>query len=80
MTGTTLFYPKVSVYSHISISLLLTHVDQIGYTTPDIVTYNLISGLLEIAFQRSEYEEIIYETLWNYGRCIIDLIDTSSSK
>ncbi|KAI7889363.1 uncharacterized protein EV154DRAFT_284863 [Mucor mucedo] len=51
-----------------------------GYTTPDSTTYTLISGLLDLAFQQPELEEIIYKTLWNYGRCIIDLINTSNSK
>jgi phosphatidylinositol 4-kinase len=52
----------------------------IGSTTPDIVTYNLVSGLLEIAYYRSEFTEKIHETLWNYGRCIINLMDSCSSK
>ncbi|KAI9340342.1 hypothetical protein BD770DRAFT_218479 [Pilaira anomala] len=47
-----------------------------GTTTPDNVTYNLVYGLLNIAHQRPEHAELIYETLWSYGRCIIDLIDT----
>lgn len=54
----------------------LTNTCEKGTTTPDNVTYSLVYGLLNIAHQRPEHADLIYETLWSYGRCIIDLIDT----
>ncbi|KAL7310917.1 Phosphatidylinositol 4-kinase stt4 [Mucor circinelloides] len=51
-----------------------------GSTLPDNVTYSLVSGLLEIAHQRSELREKIYSTLWNYGKCIINLMDDTQKE
>lgn len=51
-----------------------------GSTLPDNVTYSLVSGLLDIAHQRSELKENIYNTLWNYGKCIISLMDTTNKE
>ncbi|KAI9260781.1 hypothetical protein BY458DRAFT_258098 [Sporodiniella umbellata] len=51
-----------------------------GPTPSDCITFSLVSGLLSIADKRSEYSDIIYETLWNYGRCIIELMETNSKE
>ncbi|KAI9473755.1 MAG: hypothetical protein EXX96DRAFT_316861 [Benjaminiella poitrasii] len=46
-----------------------------GSTPPDNITYNIVSGLIDIAHQRTELSDKIYETLWNYGKCIIGLME-----
>ncbi|KAI7904651.1 uncharacterized protein BX663DRAFT_324170 [Cokeromyces recurvatus] len=51
-----------------------------GSTTPDSLTYSLVFGLLDIAYQHSELADKIYETLWNYGKCIIDLVETTDTE
>ncbi|KAI8079556.1 uncharacterized protein B0P05DRAFT_541070 [Gilbertella persicaria] len=47
-----------------------------GVTPPDHVTYSIVSGLLAIAHQQAELIDIIYESLWHYGRCLIELMET----
>lgn len=52
----------------------------VGSTLPDNVTFILVSGLLDIAHQRNEVANIIYETLWDFGKTIINLMEESDSK
>ncbi|KAI8974048.1 hypothetical protein BDB01DRAFT_807332 [Pilobolus umbonatus] len=40
----------------------------------DGTTYLLVSALLSLAHQLEEYKEIIHETLWNYGTCLVELL------
>lgn len=63
-------------------SLILTSIlsSEIGSTLPDNVTFTLVSGLLCIAHQRDQVSSIIYETLWNYGKTIIELMEAADSK
>ncbi|CEG79179.1 Putative Phosphatidylinositol 4-kinase stt4 [Rhizopus microsporus] len=57
-------------------SILLSN----GPTPPDSATFSLVSGLLCIADKHSDYSDIIYETLWNYGRYTIQLMETCSKE
>lgn len=52
----------------------------IGPTPPDRITYILVSGLLNIADKQHAFSDIIYETLWNYGRCLTQLMESFNSK
>ncbi|KAG1141414.1 hypothetical protein G6F38_008437 [Rhizopus arrhizus] len=47
-----------------------------GPTPPDRITYILVSGLLNIADKQQAFSDIIYETLWNYGRCLTQLMES----
>lgn len=49
-------------------------------TLPDSLTFSIVSGLLDIAHQLTELQENIYQTLWNYARCIISLTEATDSK
>lgn len=68
--------PRILSYlKHLPVYAWDQHIMTAGSTLPDTVTYSLVSGLLEVAHQCSELREPIYSTLWNYGKCIIQLMD-----
>jgi phosphatidylinositol 4-kinase len=79
MNGRMLSYLKVYVHRYTNGFSPLT-VFSIGPTPPDRITYTLVSGLLEIAFKRKDLTQVIHTTLWNYGRTIIQLMETVDGK
>lgn len=51
----------------------------IGPPPSDTITYSLVAGLLEIADKQPDHYDTIVDTLWNYGRFIIQLMSENGT-